>query len=199
MNVGGRASPRKWALLSGLVAWGQAAKSHVEKILVLQKRVLRSMNFADFSSHAVPYFVSSKVLPINLLYYKLTSLLMLDVHNNSVPSTLSDIFTRTHQTHNYNTRSSSAGNYYIDYSRTNQYKNPLRESERKSAPPPPTPHRTERPPKSLLDRVFKEKWNLPHPYPSSSHEKARNKNLKSLHVKIVTTVLHRNTSHLNIC
>ena len=98
------------------------------------------MNFADFSSHAVPYFVSSKVLPINLLYYKLTSLLMLDVHNNSVPFTLSGIFTRTHQTHNYNTRSSSAGNYYINYSRTNQYKNPLRESERKSAlPPPPLP------------------------------------------------------------
>ena len=80
------------------------------------------MNFANFSSHAVPYFVSSKVLPKNLLYYKLTSLLMLDVHNNSVPSTLSDMFTRTHCMHNYNKRSSSAGNYYINYSRTNQYK-----------------------------------------------------------------------------
>ena len=37
----------------GLVTWGQAAKSHMEKILVLQKRVLLLMNFANFSSHAV--------------------------------------------------------------------------------------------------------------------------------------------------
>ena len=63
-----------------LVAWGQAAKTHTEKILILQKRVMRLMNFANFGSHAVPYFVSSNVLPINLLFYKLTSLLILDVH-----------------------------------------------------------------------------------------------------------------------
>ena len=119
-------------LSHGLVAWGQAAKSHMEKILVLQKRVLRLMNFAKFSSHAVPYFVSSKVLPIYLLYYKLISLLMLDVHNNSLQSSLSNIFTRTHQMHNYNTRSSTAGNYYIILEQTN-IKIPLRESERKSA------------------------------------------------------------------
>ena len=96
-----------------------------KKVLVLKKRVLRLMHLANFCSHAVPYLVSSKVLSINLLYYKVASLLILDVHiNNSVPSTLLERFTRTHQMHNYNTRrSSTAGNYYINYSRTNQYKN----------------------------------------------------------------------------
>ena len=94
-----------------------------KKVLVLQKRVLRLMNLANFSSHAVPYLVSSKVLPINLLYYKLASLLILDVHSNSVPSTLLERFTRTHQMHSYSTRSSTACNYYINYYRTNQYKN----------------------------------------------------------------------------
>ena len=34
--------------------WYQAAKSQIEKILVLQKGILRLMNFANFSSHAVP-------------------------------------------------------------------------------------------------------------------------------------------------
>ena len=93
---------------------------HRKDISSTPKKGTALMNFANFSSHAVSYFVSSKVLPKNLLYYKLTSLLMLDVHNNSVPSTLSDMFTRTHCMHNYNKRSSSAGNYYINYSRTNQ-------------------------------------------------------------------------------
>ena len=105
------------------LTWARLPSFTWKKVLVLQKRVLRLINLANFSSHAVPYFVSSKVLPINLLYYKLASLLTLDVHNNSVPSTLLDRFTRTHQMHNYNTRSSTAGNYYINYSRTNQYKN----------------------------------------------------------------------------
>ena len=104
----------------------------MENILVLQKGVLRLKNFSNFSSHAVPYFVSSKVLPINLLYYKLTSLLMLDVHNNSVPSTPSDMFnvltkciTITHDHHPLVITVS------IILEQTN-IKIPLRESERKS-------------------------------------------------------------------
>ena len=56
----------------GLVAWGQAAKSHMEKILILQKRVVRLMNFANYNSHAVPYFISANVMPINMLYVKLS-------------------------------------------------------------------------------------------------------------------------------
>ena len=34
-------------LTYGLAAWGQAAKTHLKKILVLQKRVLRLMNFSE--------------------------------------------------------------------------------------------------------------------------------------------------------
>lgn len=98
----------------GLVAWGQAAKSDMEKILILQKRVVRLMNFANYNSHAVPYFISANVMPINMLYVKLSSLLMHDVHNNLIPSNLSGMFTLSHQIHNHNTRSSSAGNYYIN-------------------------------------------------------------------------------------
>ena len=43
-----------------------------------------------------------------------------DFHNNLIPSNLSDMFTLSHQIHNHNTRSSSAGNYYINCSRLNQ-------------------------------------------------------------------------------
>ena len=52
----------------GLAAWGQAAKSHLQKILVLQKRVLRLMYFSEPRAHAVPLFTSSKILPLNMLY-----------------------------------------------------------------------------------------------------------------------------------
>ena len=94
-------------VLNGLVVWGQAAtvcKSHMDKILILQKSVVQLMNFANYNSHAVP------------------SLLIHDVHNNLAPSNLSGMFTLSHQIHNHNTQSLSAGNYYINCSRLNQHK-----------------------------------------------------------------------------
>jgi len=47
----------------GLAAWGQAAKTHPQKILVLQKRALRLMYFSNPRAHAMPLFISSKILP----------------------------------------------------------------------------------------------------------------------------------------
>ena len=67
----------------GLVAWGQAAKTHLEKLLTLQKRAVRLINFAPFRSHAVPYFLHSNIMPITMLYFKLSSMLMFDVYNNT--------------------------------------------------------------------------------------------------------------------
>ena len=48
-------------LTYGLAAWGQAAKTHLKKILVLQKRALRLMYFSEPRAHAVPLFISSKI------------------------------------------------------------------------------------------------------------------------------------------
>ena len=50
-------------LTYGLAAWGQAAKTHLQKILVLQKRVLRLMYFSEPRAYAVPLFISSKFYP----------------------------------------------------------------------------------------------------------------------------------------
>ena len=48
----------------GLAAWGQAAKTHLQKLLVLQKRVLRLMYFSEPRAHAVPLFITSNILSI---------------------------------------------------------------------------------------------------------------------------------------
>ena len=46
-----------------LFAWGQALNIHLDKIVILRKRALRSMYFADYKSHSVPLFVNSVILP----------------------------------------------------------------------------------------------------------------------------------------
>ena len=76
----------------GLVAWGQAAKTHLEKLLRLQKRAVRLIDFITFRSHAVPYFLHSNIMPITMFYFKLSSTLMFDVYNNTAPHNISHLF-----------------------------------------------------------------------------------------------------------
>ena len=67
------------SLIHGLAAWGQAAKTHLQQILVLQKGVLRLMYFAESRVHTVPLFISSKILPLQMLYAEKVSSIMFDV------------------------------------------------------------------------------------------------------------------------
>ena len=56
-------------LTYGLTAWGQAAKAHLNKLLLFQKRALSLMYFINPRTHAIPsVFISSKILPIHQLY-----------------------------------------------------------------------------------------------------------------------------------
>ena len=93
----------------GLIAWGQASKSHLEKILILQKRVIRSIYFLTFRTRAIPYFAQSNILPISMLYFKLSSILMLDITTNSAPQNICNLFTSTQDIHQYNTNYTKQG------------------------------------------------------------------------------------------
>ncbi|KAK2556625.1 putative RNA-directed DNA polymerase from transposon X-element [Acropora cervicornis] len=104
----------------GLIAWGQAANIHLNKILILQKRALRLMYFADSKAHSAPLFVHSRILPVTMLYYLLVSSMMHDINNHRVPSNISMLFTHSEKVHHHFTRFSAAGNLYVKTSRTNQ-------------------------------------------------------------------------------
>ena len=110
-------------LTFGLSAWGQAAQLHLNKLLLLQKRAIRFMNFSKPRTHVVPLFISSKILPINMLYFETMSTLMYDISSNSAPQHISRLFRKSNLIHPYKTRSSSSGNFYIQYSRLNQQHN----------------------------------------------------------------------------
>ena len=104
----------------GLTAWGQATNSKLNKILILQKRALRLMYFSDRRAHAIPLFVRSSVLPLNMLYFKYSAILMHDITNNRAPSKISEFFVRSNMIHSHYTRFSTAGNFYVQRSRLNQ-------------------------------------------------------------------------------
>ena len=104
-------------LTYGLVAWGNASKNYLNKIVVLQKRVLRLIYFVDRKERAIPLFVNAKILPITFLYYEAVCKLTFDVHNDSAPSNITKLFTRTSNIHTYNTRSSTSQFFSVKYSR----------------------------------------------------------------------------------
>ena len=59
-----------------VIAWGQTCKTNWNDILIMQKRALRFIHFSDRQEHAIPLFVNTNILPINLLYYKKVITLM---------------------------------------------------------------------------------------------------------------------------
>ena len=87
----------------GLVAWGQASKNKLDKLLSLQKRALRFIFFANRHDHAVPLFLKAKILPIHCLHYKLLAETMHDISNDLVPSNLKEVFLPTAKVRSYNT------------------------------------------------------------------------------------------------
>ena len=110
-------------LTYGLTAWSQAANAHLNKLLLLQKRAIRVMYFLNPRTHAIPFFISSKILPIHLLYFEAILHSMYDVSNNSAPKDFCDKFIKTSLIHSYNTRAASCGKYHIKFSRLNQQRN----------------------------------------------------------------------------
>ena len=75
------------------------------------------MYFGDYKSHAVPYFLSSRFLPLDFLYFKSVDVLMHDISNNLSPPNIANLFISKASIHSYKTRSSSRGDYFVKPSR----------------------------------------------------------------------------------
>ena len=98
-------------LTYGLPVWGQACKSYLDKLLILQKRELRFVYFAKKNEHTVPLFINANPLTLKFLYYKRLFELMHDVRNVSAPPKLCHLFTKTSSIHSYNTRSAASNKF----------------------------------------------------------------------------------------
>ena len=101
----------------GLLVWGQACKSYLDKLLKLQKRALRFIYFSDRNQHAILPFSDAGILPLQFSYYELTANLMFDIRHRSAPRNIRDLFQDISNIHPYNTRSSATHNFYTQSSR----------------------------------------------------------------------------------
>ena len=87
------------------MAWGQAYKSHLEKLLKLQERAIRFIYFSERNQHTlIPLYIDAGVLPLKFLYYELLANLMFEIRHSialgNIKNLFQDIFI-----HSYNARS----------------------------------------------------------------------------------------------
>ena len=100
-----------------MTAWVQAYKSHLKKLLKLQKRALRFTYFSERNQHAIPLFIEVGVLLLKFLYYELLANLMFEIRHSNAPGNIQDLFQDISDIHSYNTRSSASNNFYTQSSR----------------------------------------------------------------------------------
>ena len=107
-------------LLYGTTSWGRADKTHRNKILRLPSETCPSPHvfFCDCKIHAVPFFILSSLLHLDLLYVKSVAILMHDISKNTSPPQISNLLNYQHNNiYSHNTRSSTRGNFFLEYSR----------------------------------------------------------------------------------
>ena len=115
-------------ILYGIFGWGCASQTRKRPIQILQNKVLRIINKASWKD---------KIMN-NTLYYKYKFLKIDDIYNYEVgkfmylndikalPQIFENYSLSLDLAHNYNTRSKSNKNYFLDFVRTNSGKNSLK-------------------------------------------------------------------------
>ena len=102
---------------------GQAAKAHLNKLFLLQKRALRLMYFLNPRTHAIPFLFLLKYYPFTCFTLKLSYTLCMMSQITLLQKISLKTFVKISLIHSYNTRAASCGKYHIQFSRLNQQRN----------------------------------------------------------------------------
>ena len=97
----------------GLTSWGNASETLLNKVLVLQKRALRLIHFAQARKHAIPLFLKGKLLQLKSLYYEKIANLMYDINTNFTPIKISNLFSKITSVHSCNIHSSTSEHFFL--------------------------------------------------------------------------------------
>ena len=77
----------------------RASQSTLDKLLVLQKRAIRLINFSPKCEHAIPFFGNLNILPVQFFYVESVSCLMHDVPNELAPARIQNLLTHVSDIH----------------------------------------------------------------------------------------------------
>ena len=103
----------------GALIWGSNYKTKLKPIFILQKRALRAITFSDYRAPSKPIFERLQILNIyEIVQYQLGEIAF-KYETNQIPTIFRCYFKNLRSVHNHNTRSRSAGNFYLSKQRLN--------------------------------------------------------------------------------
>ena len=89
------------------VAWGNTYRSHINKLQVLQKKVIRFITNSSYRSSSTPLFLQLQILPFDELVAMNCLIFVYKSQSAQQYSFLKDAFVANSTVHNYNTRQRS--------------------------------------------------------------------------------------------
>ena len=107
----------------GILCWGTAAKTHLNKLNVIHNRVVRNITYNHRRVSAGPIYEELNVLPLNDLLMSEQAKFIYQFANNLLPPIFDSYMARP--THNHNTRYVSNLNFNRIRVRTNRAQNTL--------------------------------------------------------------------------
>ena len=97
--------------------WGSTYQSNLNRIIILQKKIIRIISKVSFDAHTGVLFKEQEILKFSDIYLYQIGKFMYLFKRGLLPNYFRDMFTLASQIHSYNTRNSSL--FYIPHSRTN--------------------------------------------------------------------------------
>ena len=99
------------------LAWGGTYKTNLQRIVILQKRVLRIVNNSSYDANTGPIFKKLKQLKFHDIHLFQLGFFMFSFKNSTLPSKFNNLFFMNSQIHSYNTR--NAHSFRLPLCRTN--------------------------------------------------------------------------------
>ena len=108
---------------TGITVWGLTYKSIVQKLIVIQKKIVRDMTFNKMNAHTCtnPIFIQLGFLKIEDIRQLQLLSFVYDCLNKTAPVFFHDYFTPSSERHTYNTRLASRGDLFLERRNTFQY------------------------------------------------------------------------------
>jgi hypothetical protein len=111
-------------LTYGNLIWGNTYKKRIQKLINIQKKIIRLITFKSYTEHTEPLFRNLEILNFeNINDYLICLFMFRCYYLENLPEVFSNYFTRNDEIHHYNTRTSSQ--LHKSYKRTNYAKQTL--------------------------------------------------------------------------
>ena len=88
--------------------WGNTNAVHLDPIIKIQKKIVRTITFSHYLAHTEPIFDTLNILNFNNLVVHRISLMMFKYSKDLVPLPIVELFTRNYEFHNHFTRQSQS-------------------------------------------------------------------------------------------